>query len=74
MFQAWLEIQVLKQHRGLVMQHGGPDGRIRMQDQLMILEIGHLAVLIQRGREKITDEARQALQFYAMVNDLMKTA
>ncbi|HEY4731807.1 MAG TPA: hypothetical protein VIH66_01015 [Gammaproteobacteria bacterium] len=74
MFQAWLMIQVLKQHRGLVMQHGGPTGRIRMQDQLMILEIGHLTVLVQWGREKITDEARQALQFYAMVNDLMKIA
>jgi len=40
----------------------------------MILEIGHLTVLVQWGREKITDEARQALQFYAMVNDLMKIA
>jgi len=40
----------------------------------MILEIGHLTVLVQRGREKLTDEARHALQFYAMADDLMKIA
>jgi len=53
---------MLKQCGRLVVKHGSPGGRISMQDKVLISDVGDLTMLVQRRREKLTDNARQMLE------------